>query len=116
MGVAGAGKTTIGQLLAADLGWPFYDSDQFHPQANVEKMARGIPLTDEDRVPWLEAIRAKMQECLVSNRSAIFASSALKQTYRDRLQVDQPDVRLVYLRGGYAEIAGRMEKRSGHFM
>lgn len=116
MGVAGSGKTTIGELLAADLGWPFFDADSFHPTANVEKMSRGIPLTDADRLPWLDAIRAKMDDLLRRGESAVITSSALKESYRDRLGVDRPGVRLVHLTGDYDLILRRMQERADHFM
>lgn len=116
MGVSGVGKTTIGQLLADELGWPFYDADAFHPPANVAKLAEGIPLTDEDRAPWLEAIRTKMQEFLRTSGSAVFTSSALKAAHRERLLTDHADVRLVHLIGDYNLIQERLRRRKGHFM
>lgn len=98
-GVSGSGKTTIGRLLAAGLGWPFFDGDDFHPAANVARMAGGIPLTDADRSPWLEAIRAQIQSLLGGGRSGVVACSALKQTDRDRLGLGDAAVRLVFLMG-----------------
>jgi gluconokinase len=114
MGVSGVGKTTIGTALAKDLGWSFADADEFHPRANVEKMSRGIPLNDEDRQPWLEAIRAYMIERMNKGESGVVTCSALKQKYRDVLQVND-DVKFVYLKGDYDLILKRMQTRQ-HFM
>ena len=116
MGVSGSGKTTIGQRLAHELGWPFSDADQFHPQANIAKMHQGIPLTDEDRWPWLQALRAHIVTCVQQGVLAVLACSALKQAYRDSLMVDEAAVRLVYLRGDFDLIRDRLAKRQGHFM
>jgi gluconokinase len=116
MGVSGSGKTAIGQLLAKELGWQFYDGDDFHPQANVDKMRWGIALTDEDRAPWLSALRTLIQECLRADTSAIIACSALKQVYRDHLQNGATGVHFVYLKGDYELIQQRLRARSGHFM
>jgi gluconokinase len=115
MGVSGSGKTTIGQLLARDLGWPFCDGDNFHPPGNVEKMRRGLALTDADRGPWLAALRKLIAGHLRDGRSAIVACSALKQVYRDRLRVDRDGVRFVYLKGDYALLRQRLEARQSHF-
>jgi gluconokinase len=114
MGVTGAGKTTIGRLLAAQLGWPFADADQFHPKANVEKMSRGITLTDADREPWLAAMRSAIQQWISRNESAVLACSALKRSYRSELMVG-PEVRFVYLRGDYETVARQLRMRHGHF-
>jgi gluconokinase len=114
MGVTGAGKTTIGELLAAQMRWHFADADQFHPKSNVEKMSRGVALTDADRVPWLAAMRSAIQQWISQNRSAVLACSALKQAYRDELTVG-PEVRLVYLRGNYDVVAHQLHMRHGHF-
>ena len=116
MGVSGSGKTTIGQWLAQELGWPFSDGDQFHPQANIAKMQQGIPLTDEDRWPWLHALRAHIETCLRQGRSAVLACSALKRVYRAYLLIDEAEVRLVYLQGAYDLIHARLTQRHGHFM
>ena len=116
MGVAGSGKTTIGQLLAADLGWPFYDGDDFHPPENINKMRNGWPLTDEDRRAWLAALRRLIDGLLHEHASAIIACSALKQAYRERLQGKDIDIRFVYLKGSYELIHQRLQARQGHFM
>ncbi|PYS80122.1 MAG: gluconate kinase, partial [Acidobacteria bacterium] len=115
MGVSGSGKTTIGRRLADELGWKFYDGDDFHPRANVEKMAHGVPLDDEDRAPWLESLRDLIRSCLVRGESAVLACSALKRSYRQYLLIDE-NVMLVYLKGDYELIEERLEGRSEHFM
>jgi gluconokinase len=114
-GVTGAGKTTIGLLLAAELGWPFYDADDFHPAANVEKMRQGIPLTDDDRTPWLESLKHLIQTAVDEGKPGILACSALKERYRQYLQVDE-SVKYVYLRGEFALIQQRLDNRVGHYM
>ena len=114
-GVAGSGKTTVGRILAARLGCEFHDADDLHPPSNRDKMNRGVALTDEDRWPWLHAVRALVQECLAQNRSAVIACSALKQAYRDLLIVNAAKVKLVYLKGSQAMIAQRLAQRAGHF-
>jgi gluconokinase len=116
MGVSGSGKTTIANELSRKLGWEFEDGDWFHPAANVEKMHRGIPLTDDDRWPWLEAIARFIDEARVAGRHGIVACSALKRRYRTILLGDPPDVRLVYLKGDAALIARRIATRHEHFM
>ena len=115
MGVSGCGKSTIGQQLADRLGWPFYDGDEFHPPANIDKMSRGIPLNDEDRSGWLVAIADRMLTLMAAGESGVFACSALKQKYRDQLQVSD-QVKFVYLRGDYDLIWSRMQQRPGHYM
>lgn len=110
MGVAGSGKTRIGTMLAGQLGWPFLDADDFHPPANIAKMAAGIPLDDADRIPWLEAIHAKLTKI----ENAVLACSALKERYRQRLGAGL-DVRFVYLRATRELIAARLRERRGHF-
>lgn len=114
MGVVGAGKTTIGRLLAEQLGWQFADADDFHPAANVAKMSRGIPLTDADRLPWLEALHNKIGAWLATQQNVVLACSALKQKYRQILS-PSPEVRFVYLKGSAALIAERLHHRHGHF-
>jgi gluconokinase len=116
MGVSGSGKSTIGTLLAEQLGFTFQDGDRFHPAANVEKMHQGIPLSDADRLPWLEAIAAWIDKARAAGIDAVVACSALKRRYRAILIGARPDVRLVYLRGDEALIAGRLVNRTGHFM
>ena len=116
MGVAGSGKTTIGQKLARRLGWEFRDADSFHPAANVAKMSAGTPLTDEDRWPWLDAIGAWMDTHRRAGTKAVVTCSALKRVYRQRLFHQRPDARLVYLKGSKGLIADRMSRRKGHFM
>lgn len=116
MGVAGSGKTTTGQRLSKMLGWPFRDADSFHPAANVEKMSAGIPLTDEDRWPWLAAIGTWIDEQHDTGQSGIVSCSALKRVYRDQLLHKRPLVQLVYLSGAKSLIADRMGQRKNHFM
>jgi len=115
MGVSGSGKTTIGTGLALALGWSYIEGDQFHPKANVEKMARGIPLTDEDRSAWLDELRAEIEKCLEERVPAVLACSALKHSYRERLRVDER-VQFVFLNIPYERARERMSKREGHFM
>ena len=114
-GVSGAGKTTIGKLLAQELGWKFYEADDFHSQSNINKMRRGVPLTDQDRQPWLTKLRELIECCLAANEDAVLACSALKEKYRRSLRVND-QVKFVYLRGDYALVAGQLRKRRGHFM
>jgi gluconokinase len=114
-GVSGAGKTTIGKLLAEDLGWQFLEADDFHPDINIEKMRSGRPLTDEDRWPWLERLREQITRSLAAKDNAVLACSALKHAYRERLRVSD-DVKFVFLRGDYALIEKQMRQRHGHFM
>jgi gluconokinase len=115
MGVTGAGKTTIGSRLAADLGWPFHEGDGFHPQANVEKMSRGVPLTDEDRRPWLDGLAALIDGLAARGESAVIACSALKESYRRRLRGGHPEVVFVHLDADPLLIAERLGARTGHF-
>jgi carbohydrate kinase (thermoresistant glucokinase family) len=114
-GVSAAGKTTVGELLARELGWHFYEADDFHSPANIEKMRRGVPLTDDDRWPWLENLRELIERCVAANENAVLACSALKRAYRKHLRVSQ-DVKLVFLRGDYALISEHLRHRRGHFM
>jgi gluconokinase len=114
-GVAGAGKTTIGKLLAQKLGWQFFDADDFHSAANIEKMKSGRALTDEDRQWWLGQLRDLIARCLDANQNVVLACSALKKKYRDRLRVNK-QVKLVFLRGDFALIDEQLRQRPGHFM
>jgi gluconokinase len=115
MGVSGSGKSTVGPALAAELDWPFLDADTLHPQANVAKMASGIPLTDADRWPWFDRIVAEMRRYAAAGKNVVVACSALKQAYRDRL-ASGGSVRVVYLKGDAETIAPRLAGRKGHFM
>jgi gluconokinase len=114
MGVVGAGKTTIGRLLAQHPGWQFADADDFHPPSNVEKIRRGIALTDADRQPWLASLRAAIEHWISEKRNVVLACSALKRSYRRELGVG-PEVRFVYLKGSPDLIADRLRSRHGHF-
>ncbi|MER6958258.1 gluconokinase [Streptomyces sp. NPDC000618] len=114
MGVAGTGKTTIGPLLAARLGVPYAEGDDFHPQANIAKMSSGTPLDDDDRWPWLDAIGAWADGR--AGLGGVVSCSALKRSYRDRLRASAPGVVFVHLAGDRALIEDRMAHRQGHFM
>lgn len=119
MGVSGCGKTVVGQALAASLGWPFYDGDDYHPPANVAKMAAGTPLTDADRWPWLDRLGREMGAVLARGGHAVLACSALKQAYRDRIAAcakQDGDVRFVHLKGDPATIAARLAPRRHRYM
>jgi carbohydrate kinase (thermoresistant glucokinase family) len=116
MGVAGSGKSTVGSLLAASLGWAFVDGDDFHPPANLAKMTARIPLTEEDRAPWLAALRARIVAALAAREDLVVACSALRESHRQLLRVDPARVRLVYLKGDPQTIAQRLLARPGHFM
>lgn len=114
MGVTGAGKTTIGSLLAQELGWQFADADDFHPAVNIEKISHGIPLNDADRQPWLERLRTEITLWIADVRNVVLACSALKRSYRRDLEVG-PEIRFVYLKGSPALITERLRSRHGHF-
>ncbi len=114
-GVSGSGKTTVGQALAEMLGWTFADGDAMHPAANVEKMAHGVRLTDRDRLPWLRAIAAWLDEQLAAGRPAIIACSALHRRYRDLLLTGRPAVAMAFLLIGHDLAARRLATRPGHF-
>jgi gluconokinase len=116
MGVSGSGKTTVGKALAQQLGWDFFDADDFHPPENVAKMANGIPLNDSDRAPWLAALHDLISSTLKADRRGILACSALKERYRQQLIDDDPDVQLVFLKGTYDLIWSRMSARKDHYM
>jgi gluconokinase len=113
MGVSGSGKTTVGTLLAQRLGWPYAEADGFHPAANIAKMAAGHPLTDADRMPWLHAIAAWIDQRIAAGGGGVVSCSALKRAYRDMLR--RPEVRFVYLKGSHQLIAARLAARHGHF-
>jgi gluconokinase len=115
MGVSGAGKTKIGEMLAERLSCSFTDGDAFHSDANKEKMHRGIPLTDDDRRPWLRTIRAAIDARLRAGETAVFTCSSLKRAYRDVLRGGETDVRFVYLNGTFDLLKARLAARSGHF-
>jgi gluconokinase len=112
MGVSGAGKTTIGELLAARLGWRFIEGDEYHPPENVAKMAAGIPLEDSDRWPWLDALNRRIR----GERDAIVTCSGLKEVYRQRLLAGIDKARVVYLHGAKALIASRLAERKHRYM
>jgi gluconokinase len=117
MGVSGSGKSTVGKVLAHDLGWTFIEADDYHPPANVEKMRQGIPLNDADRRPWLQALRHRIDEVIAAGGHAVVACSALKHDYQDYLQQHDPEhIRYVHLRGAEELIRQRLAERKGHFM
>ena len=115
MGVTGAGKTTIGRALAAQLHWRFADADDYHSAANIAQMHAGIPLTDQDRAPWLQTLRQLISTWLAAGESAVLACSALKAAYRDTLRIG-PEVKLVYLRANLELIRARVAARGGSYM
>lgn len=114
-GVSGSGKTRVGSLLAQRLGWPFDDGDGLHPAANIAKMRAGLPLTDEDRGPWLAAVAARIDKHIAAGESAVVACSALKRSYRDFLRQGHLAMRIVFLRASAATLAQRVTGRPGHF-
>ncbi|WP_164017786.1 gluconokinase [Pyxidicoccus trucidator] len=116
MGVSGAGKTTVGRALGKSLGWRFVDADDLHPKANVVKMAAGVPLTDEDRWPWLQVLREVVAEALERGEDLVLVCSALKSSYRALLEVDPSRMRWVYLDAPREVLARRLSQRHGHFM
>jgi gluconokinase len=115
MGVCGCGKTTVGRALADELGWEFLDADEYHPAANVAKMAAGVALTDDDRWPWLDRLGHELRALRANGRHAILACSALRQIYRDRL-ASAGELKWVYLKGDVATIEPRLASRRGHYM
>lgn len=116
MGVSGSGKSEVGRTLAAQLGWDFYDADDFHPPANITKMAAGVPLDDSDRAPWLAGLHELIASSLKQNKPGVLACSALKERYRQKLLDGNTDVQLVYLKGSYDLIRSRMSARKDHYM
>lgn len=116
MGVAGSGKTTLGSLLARRLGYAFHEGDEYHSPASIEKMASGIPLEDADRWPWLERIRSAMRERCGRGEGAVFACSALRQSYRRFLRDGVDGIRFVYLKADPGTLRARLESREGHYM
>lgn len=115
IGVSGSGKTTVGKLLAERLGWPFYDGDDFQPQENIAKMSQGLPLNDRDRRPWLLAIHNLLAGICARKARAVVACSALKQDYRDLLTNGLEGIGMVWLKGEFALIQERLQRRQGHF-
>ena len=116
MGPMGSGKTTVGSLLAGRLGWRFIEGDDFHPPANVENMRKGVPLTDRERIPWLDAQASQIEACRFRGESAVLACSALKEDYRKRLGVDQKTVVTVFLEGSHDQLLERIEARAHPYM
>jgi len=116
MGVSGCGKTTVGKLLAQKLGWNFYDADDFHPPANIAKMAAGVALNDDDRHPWLVALHDLIAKCLKDAHPGVLACSALKESYRQSLLKGNQQVQVVYLKGSFDLIRSRIMVRNGHYM
>lgn len=116
MGAMGSGKSTIGKLLAYALGWIFYEGDDFHSNENIKKMREGVALDDQNRLLWLQKLRDKIQDCLQREENAIIACSALKQSYRNMLAVDQKNIKLIYLKGDYNLLQKRIEERQHHYM
>jgi gluconokinase len=114
-GVAGTGKTTVGALIAGSRHWRFADADSFHSATNVAKMRAGLPLTDADRAPWLDAIGTWMDKQIASGESAVVACSALKRSYRERLLSGRPEARIVFLDASPEELHDRIATRPGHF-
>jgi gluconokinase len=115
MGVAGSGKSTIGKILSDRIGWNFYDGDDFHTAANLEKMSHGIPLNDEERQDWLLALKDLINNLTNQNSNAILACSALKENYRQILQDNHQNIIWVYLKGSYEQIYSRIKQRQDHF-
>lgn len=115
MGVTGSGKTTVGTLLSAATGWPFYDADEFHSPANVVKMASGVPLTDQDRMPWLDDLRTLISERGAQGENGVLACSALKESYR-RILSAAANLVVVYLKAEPSLVRSRLAVRRGHYM
>jgi gluconokinase len=116
MGVSGSGKTTVAELLAKQLDWPFMEGDRLHPPANVEKMRQGTPLNDADRWPWLDQIGEELKSWAAAGKSGVLTCSALKRAYRDRIRSARPDVRFIYIKGSEALISARVAARHHEYM
>ncbi|TRY20293.1 gluconokinase [Tessaracoccus rhinocerotis] len=116
MGVSGSGKTTVGELIANDLGGDFVDGDALHPAANIAKMSRGIPLDDDDRGPWLQEVGARLELARAEGRTLVLGCSALKRSYRDVIRAGAPETVFVHLHGSRDLLWERMQVRPGHFM
>ncbi len=116
MGPMGSGKSTLGKRLAARLGWRFIEGDEYHPAGNIRKMRSGLPLEDEERWPWLDALRAEIASSLARGEHAVLACSALKEVYRMRLGVNQDTVRTVYLKGTFARLRRNLAGRQHPYM
>jgi gluconokinase len=116
MGITGSGKSTVGAMLARALGVDFVEGDDYHPPENVQRMASGIPLTDEDRASWLSALATRIREAHDAGTGLVVTCSALKRSYRDVLRAAAPELRFVFLNGTRALVSERLAKRSGHFM
>lgn len=115
MGVAGSGKTTVGRLMAEQLGWEFFDADDLQPQANIERMHHGVALTDEDRATWLDRVHALVSELCLQGQSAVLAFSALRRAYRERVAAGNDGLRFVYLKGDPVLLQRRLKQRRGHY-
>ena len=116
MGVSGSGKSRVGQALAQRLEWQFRDADDFHTQAAKEKMKQAIPLNDQDRQPWLEAMRSAIDRWIIAGKNTVLACSALKSSYRKVLQIQDSQVQFIYLKGSFELIYKRLQHRQNHFM
>jgi gluconokinase len=116
MGVSGSGKSTVGKLLAGTMGWTFYEGDDFHPPENIEKMSRGIALSDDDRLPWLTRIKMELEACSRNRSDAVLACSALRSRYRTFLTDGMSDIQFVYLKGDAEVIRERLSSRREHYM
>ncbi len=116
MGVSGCGKTTVGEVLAGQLHWTFLDADNFHPPENKEKMRKAVPLTDDDRIPWLQALAARIVSANKTGENCVLACSALKRSYRQMIRGEETNVNFVYLKGPEELIADRLEKRTHEYM
>src|SRR5512139_3194569 len=116
MGVSGSGKSTLGRALAQELGWEFFDADDFHSVDNIAKMSAGIPLTDSDRAPWLEALNRLLLSTLMDAQHPVLACSALKESYRIRLLAGVEGIAIIHLKGSYELVRSRLMAREGHYM